>query len=284
MRHNKKTFNENEMKAFDPTEKVGLIASVTPEGLPHITLLTTIQAIKPDKMIFGEFSKGLSKDYVQKNNNVGFLIMTLDRKMWIGKAKWTHTKKEGPEYVLFNEKPMFRYNTYFGINTVHYLDLIETSESQSLPQGSIVIAALLTRFSKGGAITGINKRILKPFGEGLFNSMTALKFISYINDNGFPEVIPVIQCVAADSRRLSFSSIVYNEELKKIPEGSTVAVFGLTLQMEDILVRGIFNGVKRFRGVQLGTVDINWVYNSMPPCHGQVYPETELKPVVSFYS
>jgi hypothetical protein len=35
---------------------------------------------------------------------------------------------------------MFRYNTYFGINTVHYMDLIETSESQDLPMRKIILS------------------------------------------------------------------------------------------------------------------------------------------------
>ena len=56
----------------------------------------------------------------------------------------THLKKEGPEYERYNEIPMFRYNTYFGINTVHYLDLIETSASRELPMPQIVLSAVLT--------------------------------------------------------------------------------------------------------------------------------------------
>ena len=32
----------------------------------------------------------------------------------------------------------------------------------------------------------------------------------------------------------------------------------------------------------LGTVDIEWVYNSMPPAHGQIYPEVPLEPVIEF--
>ena len=40
-----------------------------------------------------------------------------------------------------------------------------------------------------------------------------------------------------------------------------------------MLVRGTFRGFRRYRAVSLGTVDIEWVYNSMPPAHGQIYPE-----------
>jgi len=56
----------------------------------------------------------------------------------------------------------------------------------------------------------------------------------------------------------------------------------MTMGIEDVLVRGPFSGFKRYRGLPLGTVDIEWVYNSMPPCHGQIYPQVALKPVTEF--
>jgi hypothetical protein len=52
--------------------------------------------------------------------------------------------------------------------------------------------------------------------------------------------------------------------------------------MEDVLIRGTFRGYKRTIGLTLGTIDIEWVYNSMPPAHGQIYPEVDLTPVREF--
>ena len=54
------------------------------------------------------------------------------------------------------------------------------------------------------------------------------------------------------------------------------------MDMEDILVRGEYTGTRKYRGISLGVVDIDWVYNSMPPLHRQIYPETTLEPVVNF--
>jgi hypothetical protein len=177
---------------------------------------------------------------------------------------------------------MFRYNTYFGINTVHYLDLIETSGSQTLPMPKIILSAMLTKLAKAAAGTGLKDRILKPFAEDLFNQLDSLKFIAYVGQDGFPVIVPVIQCQAADSRRLAFSPIAFKDELKRIPKETPVAVFGLTMGMEDVLIRGIFRGYKRTIGLTLGTIDIEWVYNSMPPAHGQIYPEVDLTPVREF--
>ncbi len=278
----KKQFTEDEIKAFKPEEKIGIVASVTPEGLPHVSLITSIQAATSTVVTIGEFCKGKSKEYIQKNNQIGFLIMTLDRKVWRGKARWTHLKKEGPEFEAYNNLTMFRYNAYFGIHTVHFFDLVETYGQEGLPLGSIVLSSLMTKWAKSGVKTAIQDRILKPFAEGIFNRLDALKFIAWISDDGFPLIVPVLQCQAADSRRLAFSSLAYRKELKTIPKGAHVAVFGLTMKMEDVLIRGTFNGFSTSRFTEVGSVDINWVYNSMPPCHGQIYPEIPLMPVVEF--
>ena len=275
-------FNKQDMIAFEPAEKIGLVACVNPDGLPHISLITSIMAAKPDQLTLGQFCKGLSKQYIQQHPQIAFLIMTMDKKMWRGKARWTHLKHEGAEYERYNEIPMFRYNTYFGINTVHYLDLIETSGSRALPMPKIILAAMLTRMAKAAAATGQNDRILKPFAEDLFNQLGSLKFMAYVGHDGFPVIVPVIQCQAADSRRLAFSPLAFKDELRQIPEATPVAVFGLTMAMEDVLIRGTFRGYRSAIGLALGVVDIEWVYNSMPPAHGQIYPEVELTPVRDF--
>lgn len=278
----KKEFSPEDIKAFSPSEKVGLLVSINFEGLPHISLITSMQAKDSKELLVGEFVTGASKKFIQKNHKVGFLFMTFSRHMWRGKAVWTHAEKSGPEYEMMNLIPMFRYNTYFGINTVHYCDLVETSEKAALPMSPIIGEALKTLLTKGTVKTKNKDRILKPFVEKMFNGLTSLKFISYVKDDGFPTIIPIIQCQAADSRRLAFSSGVYKDELKAIPAGTEVAIFCMNFGIEDVLVRGKFNGFKKTLGVDLATVDIDWVYDSMPPAVGQVYPETEIKAVTKF--
>jgi hypothetical protein len=239
-------------------------------------------AAKPEQLIVGEFCQGKSKEYMQRTGKIGFAILTLDKKLWRGKALWTHLKKEGPEYEIYNKQPMFRYNTYFGINTVHYCDLKETTGGSLLPLLSVVKSALLTKMAKGSATKENYERVLSYFGEELFNGLDSIKFLSFVGEDGFPVIIPAIQCQAADSSRLAFHPGAFGAELAMLKPGMIVAVFCLTMQMEDVLVRGIFNGYSRYRGVKLGTIDIDWVYNSMPPNHGQIYPPVPLKRVVNF--
>ncbi len=276
------TFTEEEFKAFAPAEKIGLVACINPDGDIHVTLITSIMAANPRQMTLGQFSTGLSKYYMQLNPEVGFLVMSMDKKLWRGKARWTHKQSDGPEYEIYNNLPMFRYNAYFGINTVHYLDLLEISSEGKIPMAKIIPAAVATRIAKGAAVTGDNQRILKPFAESLFNQLDALKFLACIDHDGFPKIIPIIQCQAADSRRLVFSSLAFYDELQEVTADTSIGIFGLNLKMQSVFVRGVFRGFKRYRWTNLGVLDIDWVYNSMPPSHGQIYPESRLEPVTDF--
>ncbi len=276
------TFDKPTIEALFPNEKIALVASINPDGMPHITLITSLQAAGPKQVTLGEFCKGVSKANIRQNPNIAFLVMTMDRRMWRGHARWTHDRTEGPEYQSYNDLPMFRYNTYFGINTVHYLDLVDTRGPDGLPLPAIIVSSLLTKIVKSGWATGNSDRILSPFAENLFNAMDALKFIAYVKADGFPEIVPLLQCQAADSRRLVFSSLAWQSELARIPSGQTVAIFGLTLGMEDVLIRGTFAGFSRRRGIRSGAVDIDWVYNSMPPAHCRIYPPIPLQPVTDW--
>ncbi|MFH1138799.1 MAG: pyridoxamine 5'-phosphate oxidase family protein [Pseudomonadota bacterium] len=275
-------FAPEDLVEFEPEAKVGLIATLDPAGRPHVTLISSIRAKTTAELTWGQFSEGLSKKNVLGNPRAGFLVLTMDKKMWRGKAKWTHLAKRGDDYEMYNNTPMFRYNAYFGIHTVHYMDLVETFGRESLPLKTIVASSLLTMLTRVGGGAGAGERILKPWAEGLFNRLDSLKFLARVDADGFPVIVPLLQCQAPDSRGLAFSPWAYQRELAVLTPGEEVAVFGLTMKMEDVLVRGVFRGFTRRRGIKVGLVDINWVYNSMPPRQGQIYPPLDLRPVEVF--
>ena len=45
-------------------------------------------------MCFGQFTEGMSKKHILTNPKTGFLIMSLDKNIWRGKATYTHPAKE----------------------------------------------------------------------------------------------------------------------------------------------------------------------------------------------
>jgi hypothetical protein len=277
-----RTFSEEDIESFKPEMKIGLLATVNAEGLPHITMISTLQANSPTGMFWGQFAEGMSKASIRKNPKTGFMIMTLDKNLWRGKASFTHTAKEGTEYDLLNNTPMFRYNAYFGIHTVYYMDLIEHGGKGPLPMGSVIQAAVKTIVAKTLAGKGTGKEVLNPFTIRLLDKMDNLKFLSFIGADGFPVMIPVIQAQTAGSDRVIFSSSVYSNDLKAVPGGTVTALFGMSFEMQTVLLRGIYRGVRSIGGFECGEMEVDWIYSPMPPKSEQVYPPQKLEAVSSF--
>lgn len=278
----KQQLSADDILAFEPENKIGLLATINKQGLPHLTLITTLQANGPDEIVWGQFTEGTSKENVLFNPKTGFLIMTLDKSLWRGKTSWTTSKKEGKEYVKFNKLPMWRYNSYFGLHTIHYMKLMEVTEKTALPMVGVVAATLLTKFAKGSARSKLKEPVLNEWTFKFLNQLDTLKFMSYVSDDGYPVIIPLIQCQAADSQRLVFHPGGFKEELLSLKVDTDVVILGLSLDMKDVVVRGKFLGYQRHQMVQLGKIDLNWVYNSMPPLMGQIYPPVPVQTVEDF--
>jgi hypothetical protein len=282
-RHNIYTsFSEADMRSFEPEMKIGLLVTVNEEELPHITLISTLRASTPTEVVWGQFTEGLSKRFVRDNPKTAFLIMTLDKALWRGKAAFTHTARQGEAFDLYNNQPMFRYNAYFGVHTVYYMDLIEQYGREMLPMGKIVVAAVQTLIARVLVRRRGQREVLNPWTQSLFNKIDNLKFLAYVGKDGYPEIIPVIQAQALGGEQVGFSVAPYRNELEAIPENTTVALFGMSLDLEDVLMRGTFQGIRWLGGFRCGVVGVSWVYNSMPPVPRQIYPKVDLEPVTSF--
>jgi hypothetical protein len=276
------TFSAQDIQETQPAMKIGLVATVTPEGLPQVTLLSSLMACGPQQMAFGQFTEGLSKGYIRLNPKVGFLIMGLDKQLWRGKATFTHSVKEGAEYEYYNNVPMFRYNAYFGVHTVYYLDLLGHTGKAPLPMNQIIFAAVKSMLARTLNLRRGKFEVLNPWTQAFVNKLDNLKFIAWVEADGYPTIIPAIQTQCLDKQHLLFSPSVYADELKVIPAGAEVAVFSMALTMEDVLLRGKYLGMRRIAGFKAGVVAVDWVYNPMPPVPGQVYPPVKLEGVEEY--
>jgi hypothetical protein len=276
------TFSESDIQNTQPAMKVGLLATVNPEGLPHVTLISSLMACGPAQLCFGQFTEGKSKQNILSHPKAGFLIMSLDKNLWRGKASYSHSMKSGSEYDYYNNVPMFRYNAYFGVHTVYYLDLFTHTGKNPLPMNRIIFAAVKTMLARTLGSKPGKQPVLNSWTRAFVDKIDNLKFLSYVGEDGFPVIIPAIQTQSLDAQHVLFSTSVYTEELQAIPRGIPLAVFNMALTMEDVLLRGKYLGIHGVGGVKAGMVEVDWVYNPMPPVPGQIYPPVEMKAVKQF--
>jgi hypothetical protein len=276
------TFSAEDIQETQPAMKIGILATIMPDGLPHVTLLSSLMACDSKKLCFGQFTEGMSKKHILNNPKVGFLIMSMNKELWSGKATYTHFSKDGLEYEYYNNVPMFRYNAYFGVHTVYYLDLVSQSGKSPLPMNRVIFAAVQTMLARMLGHNGGKQAVLNDWTRAFLNKLDTLKFLSYIGADGYPVIVPAIQTQSLDRQHAIFSTSVYKDALENIPAGVDMCVFSMALTMEDVLLRGKYLGIRRKAGIRTGVVEIEWVYNPMPPVPGQIYPAVELKPITDF--
>ena len=52
------SFSERDCKAFEPALKIGMLATITPQGLPHLTLISSAQGRHPHHGALGTVHRG----------------------------------------------------------------------------------------------------------------------------------------------------------------------------------------------------------------------------------
>lgn len=250
-----------------PDSKIGVLATQDGEGMPHLTFITSIQALGPDKVSFGKFCTGLSKTNIEQRPDAAFLALNTAMEWVRGNARFTHKENTGPLFDEYNNKPLFRYNSYCGFNQVYVMDLVRVSSIQKLAMPKIVAGALVSRIFGGQKESSAQK--LKSFGHELLSKIDSLKFISWQGEDGLLQIVPVIQGTAQGTDRIVFSGIPYGSELT-IPNGQKAAFLCLNLQMQSVEVEGTCS-----KKGAVHVLDIERVYNSMMPKTEYIYPRPE---------
>lgn len=160
-----------------------------------------------------------------------------------------------------------------GFYRIFYLNLDRIGAMKPLPMGSIVFGAILSRV-KALFVKKSEKNALPPVGRKLFSQLDSLKFLCYYDENSDAVLLPVVQATSAGSDRIALTGVPFGKALSQIPDGAKTAILCLNLKMESVLVKGRYSN---------GILEIERVYNSMPPKMEYVYPRSEtIEPIRSF--
>ncbi len=270
-----KKMDANTIKEFENEYKLALTSTKDDEGYPHLTLINTLSAKNESKLISGEFIIGLSKEFMQIRDKIGFIVVNFNKEWWTGTATWKEKKNTGEDYDKLNQIPMFRYNTYLGIHAVHYYDLNEITKQRKLDMSGIIANSLLNIMVKPFLKAKKETKALNQWSYDLLRGLATLKFLSFVDEDGFPRVYPIIQAQACDHGRISIPMHPYSKDLSALKDNCKIAIMGATMSMDSVLIKGVF----RKNRAGLGYMDIERVYNTMPPKHGYIYTGSEAKAV-----
>lgn len=258
--------------AFEPDAKIAVLATVGPQGLPHITLITTLMARDAHHLVWGQFCEGQSKAHVRTHPQVAFAVVNADKQLWWGRARWLEAARNDAWVQAYNQRPIYRYNAYMGVHTAHHMALVDVTGPQPLPLPAMLAGHAAAAVLQLAARPRGPHAVLKPWALRHLRHPATLKFLAWVGADGFPVLAPAVPAFPVGGGRLLIVPSVQRALLAGLKRGTPLAVFGLNEQTESVLVRGTFGGFSGLGPAAVGALDIDWVYNTMPPVHGQIYP------------
>lgn len=276
--------SEEAIEFTQPDIMLKLVSTIDERGWPHITMISSNRLISKNEIVWGAFTEGSSKENVLKQPKQGIFYMTAEMpfKYLQVKADFSHTTHEGDDLEHFNKSDLMRYFTYVRVHTAYYNKITSVSQLKNIPLTGVILGILKDMIGKGGAKTKLDEKRLNIVGIKLFKAPIAVRVISYLDpSDGYPVMIPCLQLQAADHNRLVFPFTVAKDSLKKIPVNEKVAVFGMNFEFANQVVKGTYAGIRKFRGIKFGVIDIEEVYNGAPPIMGTIYPELAKRPKVT---
>lgn len=256
------------------------IATVDSNGDPHITMIANNKAVNEETVKWGQFAEGSSKKNILVNPKQGILFMTAEMpfKFLQIKADYDYCSTEAEDASDFNQTDLMRYNVYMRVHKTYFNKVKAASPIRDIKLFGIVKGIVANLFGKRKYKTGKLEERLPKFGMKLFNGPIFPKFIAYLDPkDNYPVIIPCFQARAIENKTITFTLSQFKDDLRNIPEKAKVAVFVMDFELESLLVKGTLQGFSGSRGV----IDIEKVYNSMPPRQGYIYPEKEFRKKVT---
>ncbi len=263
-----------------------LLGTIDPAGFPHVTLIACNRAISPTVVKWGQFIQGRSKKHIFDNPKSASLYMTkfMPLKFMQVKMDFDRCSLDGADAEIFNMQRLLRYNTYVRVDHVYFNTIRAASPLRDLPLGGIVKGMVADAIGIGGLKTGSPEARIPPFGTALFNAPVGPKFLAYIDPaDGYPVIVPCFQARAVEGKTIAFPMTQFGDDLAVLQPGAKMAFFALNFELTSILVKGIFTGIKKSRGIKFCTADVTEVYNTMPPVAGTLFPVKESRPKVSAF-
>jgi hypothetical protein len=108
------------------------------------------------------------------------------------------------------------------------------SNQHNISIGKVLIGQIKSSMMKANDSNDIKK--LPDYGRKLANNSTALKFLSYIDAEGYPIIVPALQAKAKSNNIFTISK--GEGFINDIPDGCKVALFVANFKLVSILVQG----------------------------------------------
>lgn len=262
---------EHALGIYEQGEVAKFMATASNSGEPNVALIVSQIPVEAGKVVFGEFMMVKTKSNLSENPRIASLVITEKLEMAGFKADVGDWIDSGPYVDRINNIDFFRYNAYAGI---HQVAVATIREMVPLPEKVSYLTVgreFLTMRGRGmfdtrGAADGVETPAVV---RKKFNSIVSIKVLAFLDDDGYPGLLPAFSTRFSSPGELRFKISAYNWRARQLEVPCRVALNVLTVDLMTYQVKGELTCVKKTLGVETGVVRVDEVYSSMPPFCGR---------------
>ncbi len=265
----KHQLDERAIKTFGGEFTPKFLATATPDGTPNIVPVISLEAWDANTLIFGELMIWKTKKNLLANSKVGASVFTPDMNSWSVKGDFSHFERTGEIYDKLNMHDMYRYNAYTGFRNAGIINIKEAwREKGMMSPARIAEIALIAATTKKPVHSFDGP--MPPQVSEKFSRIKAAKYISYIDDDGYPLAIPALSLTAAGHDTMLFGAGTLMDENEALPEPPfKVAACVITFDPVAYQVKGTVTEYRKRLGIRIARLEVEEVYSASPPLPGK---------------
>ncbi len=212
---------------------------------PNSSLVTSWTVYDGNTLVYGDFlTEKTRKNLNAGNSQMSLLVMTMGLDSWLIKADFESYHHNDEIYEFIAQTPLFRYNQYTNARGAGVAEAISSSEKYGISKLSVLSSFLKTRFAKG-------KVPVEESDEGnmpkniydVFSQMAAVKFLAFIDEDGYPAGFPEFGMLPAASNTIVMKRIQEKRRGYNLHDEQRVAISLVSLEPAAFQLKGTFHEI-----------------------------------------
>jgi len=258
------------LKAYKGEAWPKFLATVDPDGIPNVVPVLTLKAADPTTLIFARMMVWKTLSNLKATGVATACCFGPASDYWRVRLEFVEMVESGPYLDEFNRMALFRYNAYAGATEVGVFRVREVSPPRKMRWGRRLMEMRSIRKVAGAAgRPAADGGPMPPPVIEHFNRRLALKYIAWIDEEGWPTPQPVFSLFPCGD-----SAMVFKADDDMLPEeGRPMAASSITHRLVAYQVKGEYRGRLNVSGRAVDVLDVTHVYSASPPLPGKgIYP------------
>jgi hypothetical protein len=240
------------------------LATRSPEGTPNIVPCVSIQPAddQPDTLFFGNFLLRKSIRNLETDQRLAVLVITPELKGWRLRGDFVEFQRTGPYVDRQMSGNLLRYNAYTGIRNAGVLHITAVEGRFTISKLQVVweyLQARIKAWRNAAETPGLEVVNVPHPVKREFNRLVAVKVLSWIGDDGYPQVVPALSLQPAGEHNL----VGWLGDQPRPPVGALAATNILTFEAISYQAKGIWRPSGK-----AGALQVQEVYAGGPPYPG----------------